>query len=1013
MSDLEDGDGEVDCGVCGLGFRGRKGLGQHMRRAHPVQFFENRERGRAKSRWGEDELRTLAVAELDLKERGYAGSLADRLEEIMPGRTWRAIKVARRKALYRLIRQELEEDRRAAEQGNPLEGRDAHSSMGAAVPEWAGVVGEEGIPLLAVARARVEEWGVCEGCPRAMLQAAVRSAEGGVDPWDFVEGWFSIRFPGARVGETATLRGSRSGRRRSRLETPGEEVYALWKRDRRAGLSKALGRGGEQRLVVEELEQFWRPLMEEASAPWRGEGRSIPAVGQIWNELRLEEIKECWPGVRAASGPDRIQPGRWRGVPPDEVLVLFMLAMATGGWPAWLLSARTTFVSKGGDVREVGNFRPITVGSVVIRHFHKVLVGRIGRLWPTLSSQMGFRKGVDGVGVNVGRVRELFARGRAGRQGFHAVLVDIRKAFDSVSHDALWALLEAKGVEREFIAYLKIVYGCGVTFLVGSDGLTEGVRVGRGVRQGDPLSGPLFNVAVDHLLLGLDQEVGVRVGGVIRQAVAYADDVMLVARTKRGLEGQLRRFLEGGRQVGLAVNGQKCVYVGWQWQASSRVMVPVLEGLHLGRLSIPALGWDSTFRYLGVHMDRDGRLVNRVDLGVVEKVGEAGLPAQAVVETLAIQVVPGWLHQVVLGGVSMSWARKADCRVREMVRRVCGLPKDLCVPFFHAATKYGGLGIPSLAAGVKEWRKKRWIGIRTWEEGPEGWGVELASRRWEGEVGYAGPCGRWADAQEVRGRRGAEAGDAGIAREETARMMWRRRLHDSVDGYEVREAELVKESTGWIRRRAHAIGERDWKGYLTVWTGSLLSLMRVSRGQIRAGPSVLCRGGCGVEETAAHIVQRCPVTAGGVRLRHHAIVRLMEAAASRRGIRVWVEVVVRSDGQTWRPDMVWLKGDRLAVVDVQVVSGSQPLVEADQRKRVKYGIPGVERAVREMVGGDGGLRYEVVGVTVSWRGVLCKESVRRLALWGVKGGVLEYITERALRGSAMNFNTFRREKCTR
>ena len=57
-----------------------------------------------------------------------------------------------------------------------------------------------------------------------------------------------------------------------------------------------------------------------------------------------------------------------------------------------------------------------------------------------------------------------------------------------------------------------------------------------GVKQSDPLSSVLFNIVIDHLLRSLMRECGLWFGGRVIRAIAYADDMNLIAETPQGLQ---------------------------------------------------------------------------------------------------------------------------------------------------------------------------------------------------------------------------------------------------------------------------------------------------------------------------------------------------------------------------------------------------------------------------------------------------------------------------------------------
>lgn len=66
------------------------------------------------------------------------------------------------------------------------------------------------------------------------------------------------------------------------------------------------------------------------------------------------------------------------------------------------------------------------------------------------------------------------------------------------------------------------------------------MRLERGVMQGDPLSPLLFNTTLDQVLSSQPQNVAVELGGRTHGYLSLADDVVLLASTKIGLETSMR-----------------------------------------------------------------------------------------------------------------------------------------------------------------------------------------------------------------------------------------------------------------------------------------------------------------------------------------------------------------------------------------------------------------------------------------------------------------------------------------
>ena len=74
------------------------------------------------------------------------------------------------------------------------------------------------------------------------------------------------------------------------------------------------------------------------------------------------------------------------------------------------------------------------------------------------------------------------------------VFVDVAKAFDSVNHEVLFDCCRRAGMPEELLIYLQECYKEGVVRLKGDN---EPIQQNSGVRQGDPPSGPLFNLIID------------------------------------------------------------------------------------------------------------------------------------------------------------------------------------------------------------------------------------------------------------------------------------------------------------------------------------------------------------------------------------------------------------------------------------------------------------------------------------------------------------------------------------
>ena len=88
---------------------------------------------------------------------------------------------------------------------------------------------------------------------------------------------------------------------------------------------------------------------------------------------------------------------------------------------------------------------------------------------------------------------------------------------------------EAAGIPPLLMKYLKNLYASSTTTLSSTDWSSEPINVTRGVKQGDPLSPVIFNLVIDQLLRSFPQECGSTYNGKTVRAMAFADDLVLLA----------------------------------------------------------------------------------------------------------------------------------------------------------------------------------------------------------------------------------------------------------------------------------------------------------------------------------------------------------------------------------------------------------------------------------------------------------------------------------------------------
>ena len=100
----------------------------------------------------------------------------------------------------------------------------------------------------------------------------------------------------------------------------------------------------------------------------------------------------------------------------------------------------------------------------------------------------------------------------------------------------MWAVLSKIGIPEDFINILKYLYTTGTVNVTINGHIGPRIPVKCSMRQGDPISCPLFDIVIEGLAQMLIQSAGisrVTVDGKNIKAALFADDTTIILRNNR------------------------------------------------------------------------------------------------------------------------------------------------------------------------------------------------------------------------------------------------------------------------------------------------------------------------------------------------------------------------------------------------------------------------------------------------------------------------------------------------
>jgi exonuclease III len=277
-----------------------------------------------------------------------------------------------------------------------------------------------------------------------------------------------------------------------------------------------------------------------------------------WIEIK-QVLREMRPGKAAGhsgipaewwrlvlSEDDDREEGTWES--PQSPMAKVLAALVTGmveraEIPAPARLAHLISIPKKGDPQQCTNYRGISLIEVLLKVASTLVIRRVYRALEARAFfsefQGGFRTGAEAMG-HVITLHEVCHRRRNKGLPTFLAFVDIKKAFDTVPHGAMFRKLERAGVHGMVLRFIRAVYADTQLTVRLPFGCSPPVPLHRGVRQGCPMSPTLFNVFINDVVETFTSP-GVSIPGMEERlhVLLFADDLVVFAESAAQLHSKL------------------------------------------------------------------------------------------------------------------------------------------------------------------------------------------------------------------------------------------------------------------------------------------------------------------------------------------------------------------------------------------------------------------------------------------------------------------------------------------
>lgn len=179
--------------------------------------------------------------------------------------------------------------------------------------------------------------------------------------------------------------------------------------------------------------------------------------------------------------------------------------------------------------------------------------------------------------------------------------LDVSKAFDTVSREALWRTLIESGLHSSYVFAIRRMYDAMKAAVNVNGVLSKAFDIQRGVRQGDPMSALLFSAVMEWALQQMVQDWEAQAFGLETEGdrlltnLRFAYDMLLFAKSTKELLHMIQNTEDALSSVGLILNVEKTVVLSNRMPNTQHVVS--LSGQQMNALCL-----GQSTKYLGARL---------------------------------------------------------------------------------------------------------------------------------------------------------------------------------------------------------------------------------------------------------------------------------------------------------------------------------------------------------------------------------------------------------------------------
>ena len=149
---------------------------------------------------------------------------------------------------------------------------------------------------------------------------------------------------------------------------------------------------------------------------------------------------------------------------------------------------------------------------------------------------------------------------------FYLLQIDQEKAFDKIDRPFLFQTMRKLGFSKEYIQFVEILYKDNSSIIANNGFLSESVMMLRGLRQGCPLSLPLYVIQGEVTTENINNDntiIGLKIQNFKKQLkiLQYGDDSNFFLQDQYSVTNVIKYFQKLQKATGATINFEKTTVI--------------------------------------------------------------------------------------------------------------------------------------------------------------------------------------------------------------------------------------------------------------------------------------------------------------------------------------------------------------------------------------------------------------------------------------------------------------------